>query len=72
MVGDVIETETVGEWPGGVCMTVELTPDPAAPEILFNVENADGWVMGVFENEWVRPIRRANANLGQPSRGAHA
>lgn len=57
--GDLLLTEAVGEWPGGPSRVVEIAPDPAAPEILFNVVHQYPWhaaefgPMGVFDCEFV-------------------
>ena len=51
-VGDLIWTEPLGEWPGGYARIIELNPDPAASEIVFNVSGVSGQgEIGVFANE---------------------
>jgi hypothetical protein len=54
-VGMVIATAPMGEYPGGMATVVELAPDPAAPEIAFNVKHPTAGVMGVFGTELVDP-----------------
>lgn len=63
LLGRDVETLAIGDWPGGVARVVELRPDPAAPEIVFQVQRPDGDTVGVFEDEPVRLIRRPVAEL---------
>lgn len=65
LVGRLVETPAVGSYPGGTARVVELHPDPAAPEIVFNVHN-DAWtdasfgshIIGIFEDEEVTLLRQ--------------
>lgn len=52
LIGRKIETQQIGDWPGGLAEIIKLDPDPAAPEIVFNVKNKHGEV-GVFDWEIV-------------------
>lgn len=57
LCGIVILTEEVGDYTGGLAEIIDLEPDPAAPEIVFNVHrfhNNEEIVMGIFEWETVR------------------
>jgi hypothetical protein len=58
LLGREVATLAIGDWPGGVARVTELRPDPAAPEIVFNVQRQDGRTVGVFGDELVRLIRR--------------
>ena len=56
-IGDLIWTEPMGEWPGGYARIIELEPDPNAPEIVFQVEGANGQGdIGVFGYERIMVI----------------
>jgi hypothetical protein len=57
LIGRKVETFAYGEWPDCVAVITEVAPDPAAPEIVFNVKN-DGThgelvEIGVFDHETV-------------------
>ena len=52
LVGRQIITEAVGDWPGGVATITQSMPDPAAPEIVYQVESAHGEI-GIFDGEEV-------------------
>ncbi len=57
--GELVWTEAIGSYPGGVARIVQIYPDPNAPEIAYEVEslnenwmNEDGSrLMGVFGHE---------------------
>jgi hypothetical protein len=51
LVGKWVTTEAIGEYPGGVAQVTEIAPDPAAPEIVFNVDLPGYGPMGIFEME---------------------
>lgn len=57
LVGRIVLTAAMGEYPGGFAQVVEINPDPMAPEIVFNAQNSawmDDWgsnIIGVFEDE---------------------
>lgn len=52
LVGKTVMTMAVGNWPGGMARVLNIQPDPAAPEIAFNVVSvASGDEIGIFENE---------------------
>ena len=55
LVGRLVVTPAVGDYPGGIRRVVEIAPDPEAPEIVFNVEydGSEFGVMGIFEHESV-------------------
>lgn len=58
-VGDMIWTPPCGEWPGGYARITELTPDPGAPEIVFQVEGVAGQgEIGVFAHEEILTLTR--------------
>ena len=54
LIGRKVITPPMGSYPGGLAQVIEIHPDPAAPEIVFNVENPAGrddngtHVIGVF------------------------
>lgn len=51
----MVNTEAIGDWPGGVCEVTEVDPDPASPEIAFNVRDPiTGEEIGVFDYEEVQ------------------
>lgn len=52
LVNHHILTEKIGWWPGELANIKEVMPDPAAPEIVFTVENSHGEI-GVFADETV-------------------
>ena len=51
LIGQKVLTEQIGSYPGGVATIIELAPDPAAPEIVFEVEHPTFAEIGVFEWE---------------------
>lgn len=51
LVGRHVMTEALGEYPGGRAKVVELTPDPEAPEIVYQVVHPTFGAIGVFESE---------------------
>lgn len=52
LVGRVIETRAIGAWPGGLARVIELQPDAAAPEIVFQVKHCrTNEECGVFAHE---------------------
>ncbi|MBE4471867.1 hypothetical protein HJ009_22760 [Vibrio parahaemolyticus] len=54
LVGRTVITMPYGGWPGGLARVTEVNPDPAAPEISFNVQSIQTREeIGVFEDEWV-------------------
>lgn len=53
LLGRMIHTESIGEYPGGPAVVVELEPDKAAPEIIFTVRHKTFGEIGVFEHEEV-------------------
>ena len=52
LIGLGILTQSIGNWPGGPARIIELDPDPAAPEIVFNVKNIRGEI-GIFDWETI-------------------
>lgn len=53
LIGQRIETEAIGEYPGGIAIVTELAPDPQAPEIVFTVQHPSYGDIGVFDWELV-------------------
>lgn len=54
LVGSTAFTSVVGEWHGGMATIIEIQPDPAAPEIPFQVKHKDtGEEIGVFGDEFL-------------------
>ncbi len=58
LIGREIVTEPFGDWPGGIAKVTELTPDPKAPEIVFQVYQCPGRSIGVFDFEEVEFFHR--------------
>lgn len=64
LIGRWVDTPAMGSYPGGCARVVEIHPDPAAPEIVFNVENTawtddnGGHIIGVFGYEDVELQRQ--------------
>ena len=52
LVGRWAITEAIGDWPGGKAKIIQCDPDPAAPEIVYQVENEHGEI-GIFEDEFL-------------------
>ncbi len=52
LIGLNILTQSIGNWSGGPARIIELDPDPAAPEIIFNVKNIHGEI-GIFDWETI-------------------
>ncbi len=59
LVGQRVETEAIGEYPGGIATVTELAPDPQAPEIVFNVRHPAYGEIGVFDWELVALVGTA-------------
>jgi|GEM_PF-3351571 hypothetical protein len=53
LIGQRVDTEAIGEYPGGIATVTELAPDPQAPEIVFTVQHPTFGQMGVFDWEHV-------------------
>lgn len=53
LVGKKVFTQAMGEYPGGYAEILELEPDPAAPEIVFQVKHPTFGEIGVFRHERV-------------------
>ena len=53
LIGQRVETEPIGEYPGGIAIVTELAPDPQAPEIVFTVQHPSYGDIGVFDWELV-------------------
>lgn len=53
LIGKIVMTEAIGEYPGGPAEVIELEPDPNAPEIVFQVRHATFGEIGVFDHELV-------------------
>ena len=71
LIGQRVETEPIGEYPGGIAIVTELTPDPQAPEIVFTVQHPTFGPMGVFDWELVtlgahRPGSRGQNQTRRP------
>ena len=53
LIGQRVDTEAIGEYPGGIATVTELAPDPQAPEIVFTVQHPSYGDIGVFDWELV-------------------
>jgi hypothetical protein len=51
LIGCIVMTEAIGEYPGGRAKVIEIAPDPGAPEIVCNVKHPTFGQIGVFEFE---------------------
>jgi hypothetical protein len=51
LLGQMVNTPAMGEYPGGVATVVQLAPDQNAPEIAFQVNLPQWGEIGVFEHE---------------------
>ena len=58
LIGELVFTSAMGEYPGGWATVTEILPDRAAPEIAFQVEHPSFGSIGVFGNEsvWMAPM----------------
>ncbi len=77
LIGRKVITPPMGSYPGGLAQVIEIHPDPAAPEIVFNVENP-AWrddngthVIGVFGYEYVelQKMQRGEGRGGRRREG---
>ena len=53
LVGCLVGTDEMGDYPGGVAKVISLGDDPSAPEIVFNVHLAGWGNIGVLDFEQV-------------------
>lgn len=53
LIGKVIDTEPMGDYPGGRAIITEILPDPNAQEISFTVKHESYGEIGVFWYEYV-------------------
>jgi len=60
LIGRDILTVPFGQWPGGFAEVIQIQPDPAAPEIVFQVKSKLHGEIGVFENEPVQLLEQIN------------
>lgn len=51
LIGRLVQTQSCGEWKACVAVVVQMEPDSAAPEIVFNVCTPGQGEIGVFEYE---------------------
>ena len=63
LIGREVLTVAIGEWPGGFATVTEIEPDPAAPEIVFQVRSEEHGEMGVFGHE---PIAHVTGKAPTP------
>lgn len=52
-IGMEIQTEAIGEYPGGKAIVTELYPDPECPKIVCNVKHPTFGEIGIFSDETV-------------------
>jgi hypothetical protein len=57
LIGQKINTQPWGDYPGGIATVVTLEPDKSAPEIVLQVNLPQYGDMGVFSHEEVSVIR---------------
>ena len=48
LVGMIVHTPAMGDYPGGIAKVTEVLPDPSAEEILFIVEHPKEGKMGIY------------------------
>jgi hypothetical protein len=54
LVGATVMTSVLSRWQGGKAIVIEITPDPAAPEIPLQVKHdTTGEEMGIFGDEFL-------------------
>jgi len=51
LLGQKVNTPAGGEYPGGVATVIQIEPDKAAPEIVFQVSLPHWGSVGVFDHE---------------------
>jgi hypothetical protein len=54
LIGQVIQTEAMGHYPGGPAIVSQINPDIGAPDIVLNVKSPaydNGRDIGIFDNE---------------------
>lgn len=66
LISKSVITEAIGGWPGGVATVTEIQPDPAAPEIVFQVRSDEHGEMGVFDHEMVTLVEPAAKDAPVP------
>ena len=54
-IGQVVQTEAIGEYPGGLAEIIEIYPDPAAPDIVCMVLHPIWGEMWILEYEDIQP-----------------
>jgi hypothetical protein len=50
LLGQKVHTPAAGDYPGGLATVIQLAPDKAAPEIVFQVSLPHWGEIGVFEH----------------------
>lgn len=53
LIGRIVFTQPMGDYPGGAATIIGLRPDPEAPEIVMQVSHETFGEIGVFECEQV-------------------
>ena len=56
LIGKLVMTAPMGEYPGGIADVIDLGHDPAAPEIVMNVQLPNWGQIGIFDFEDVKLI----------------
>lgn len=56
LIGRRVDTQPLGDYPGGIATIVTVAPDPAAPEIVFEVSMPGYGNIGMFCGELVRMV----------------
>jgi len=57
LIGQKVNTQAWGHYPGGLATVIEIEPDKNAPEIVFQVNLPQWGQMGVFWHEEVSMVR---------------
>jgi hypothetical protein len=58
LIGRWVETETMGDYPGGLAVVTHINEDPVAPEIPLTVNNPFYGKIGIFDFENVKLSRK--------------
>lgn len=51
LLGRRVNTQAIGDYPGGVAKVIKICPDPAFPEIVFEIDHPEFGEIGVFDYE---------------------
>lgn len=69
LIGRKVDTEAIGEWPGGIAEVYAMNLDENAPEIIFHVRHPEHGEMGVFDFEEISLAPEAAAVVASQFQG---